>query len=336
MTESSVVAASTSLPIPSTALQRFRDKHGWVLAVAVLLAGTLVWRASQVSNFGGFSIRTITAGTLPLALVALALGVVVITGGFNFAVGSMVVFINCFSAWLMKEQGLVACILIAVLSVAMAIVLSAVMGWIAVISGVPDIVVTLASSFILPGVGLLILGGPGGGTSPEFVTLIVGNFSNPWPSLAWLTGSLVLIWLPLQRSRYGKALYAIGSDRHASFLAGLNVARTRVLAYAVSGLFAGLAGVVTTAYTASADPNASIGLGLLLNAVAAVVLGGVALKGGTGSMLGPILAAFILSLIPAVMLGMGVDPNIAETVRGVILIVVVLIGGWLQSQRRFS
>lgn len=330
---STIPGAATAVPPPTSALERFRSRYGWLVAVAVLLMVMLAWRASQVPVFGGFQIRTITAGSLSLALLAMAAAVVIISGGFNFSVGAMLVFINCFSAWLMKGQGLWMCLLIAVLSVLLAAALSALMGLIAVVSGVPDIVVTLAVSFILPGAALLILGGPGGGTSPDFAALIVGGFSNPLPSLAWLAAALVLIWLPLRRSRAGKAIYAIGSSRQAAFLSGVDVARTRVVAYAVSGAFAGLAGVVATAYTASGEPRASIGLGMLLNAVAAVVLGGVALSGGTGGLLGPVLAAFVLSLIPAIMLGLGVDPNIAETVRGVILIAVVMLGGWLQERR---
>ncbi|MER6564344.1 ABC transporter permease, partial [Streptomyces sp. NPDC001027] len=243
MSTMSVQDSVTSLPTPSTAFQRFRRRHGWLLTVASILVIMLVWRAGQVPVFAGFAVRTITAGTLSLALVSIALGVVVLTGGFNFAVGSMVVFINCFSAWLMKDQGLGACLLIAVLAVALSVVLSALMGWVSVVSGVPDIVVTLAVSFILPGVALLILGGPGGGTSPDFVNLVVGGFANPWPSLCWLVAAIGLIWIPLARSRFGKALYALGSSKQAAFLAGVDVGRTRVKAYAVSGLFCGLAGV---------------------------------------------------------------------------------------------
>lgn len=336
MSAPSGLESVTTLPTPSTSIQRFRERYGWVVAIAALLVVMFVWRASQLPVFGGFAFRTVTAGTLTLALVAVALSAVVITGGFNFAVGSMVVFINCFSAWLMDGRGLVACLLIAVLSIAISTALSAFMGWVAVASGVPDIVITLAVSVMLPGAALLILGGPGGGTSPEFVNLVVGSFSNPWPALAWLLGPLVLIWLPLARSRYGKAMYAVGSDRRAAFLAGVDVGRTRVLAYAISGVFCGLAGVASTAYTASGEPRASIGLGLLLSAVAAVVVGGVALQGGIGGMVGPVVAAFILSLIPAIMLGLRIDPNTSEIVRGVILITVVLVGSWLQTRRSSS
>lgn len=328
--------STTSLPAPSTWPQRLRERYGWVIAIAVLLIVMFIWRASQLPVFGGFAVRTVTAGTLTLALVAVGLAVVVITGGFNFAVGSMVVFINCFSAWLMEGRGMGTCLLIALLSIIISTVVSALMGWIAVVSGVPDIVVTLAMSVILPGAALLILGGPGGGTSPEFAKAIAGGFADPVPALAWIVGPLLLVWLPLALSRHGKAFYAVGSDRRAAFLAGVDVGRTRILAYAVSGFFCGLAGVAATANTGGGEPRASIGMGLLLSAVAAVVVGGVALQGGVGGMVGTVIAAFILSLIPAIMLGLGIDPNTSEIVRGVILISVVLIGSWLQTQRRVS
>lgn len=323
----------TALPTPSTPLARFRTRYGWLVAIAALLVVMLAWRASQVPVFGGFQVRTIAAGSLAVGLLAMSAAVVIIAGGFNFAVGSMLVFINCFSAWLMQGRDLLVCLLIAVLSIVVAAAVSALIGWISVVSGIPDIVVSLAVSFALPGVALLLLGGPGGGTSPAFVDLVVGGFSNPWPSLIWLAVALLVVWVPLRRSRIGKAIYAIGSSRPAAFLSGVDVGRTKIIAYAFSGVLAGMAGLATTAYTASGEPRASIGLSMLLSAVASVVLGGVALSGGVGGLLGPVLAAFVLSLIPAIMLGLGVDPNTAETVRGVILIAVVMVGGWVQLRR---
>lgn len=111
------------------------------------------------------------------------------------------------------------------------------------------------------------------------------------------------------------------------------MARTRVVSYAVSGFLVGMAGLVTTAFTGSGEPRASIGAAATLNSVAAVVLGGIALMGGSGGLLGPVLAAMCLSLIPGIMLGLGVDPNLAEVARGIIIIVVVMVGGLLNSRR---
>jgi ribose transport system permease protein len=195
-------------------------------------------------------------------------------------------------------------------------------------------VVTLAASFVLSGLALIVLDGPGGGTHLRFQELVVGGFDQPLPAILWLTAVIALVWLPFKRSRRGIALYAVGSDRAAAFLSGVRVGRTRVVAYVMAGFYSGLAGVVTTAFTGSGEPRASIGATATLTSVAAVVLGGVNLMGGSGTLLGPVLAAFCLSLIPALMLGLGWDPNYAEVARGVIVIVVVMVGGLVQIPRR--
>lgn len=306
----------------------------WLISVIVLLIGMVAWRMAQLPVIGGFQIRTVTAGSLALAFLAMAQAIVVISGGFNMAVGAQMVFANCFSALLMKDRGLVECLAIALITIALMVAISGVMGLVSDVSGVPDIVVTLAMSFAIQGAALLLLGGPGGGTSKEFSELIVGGFSNPLPSILWLTAVLLLIWVPLHRSRFGKAIYAVGSDRRAAFLSGISPRRGKVSAYLLSGFFAGLAGLVVTAYTASGEPRASIAQGSLMSSVACVVIGGVSLAGGRGGLLGPALAALVLSLIPAIMLGAGVDPNTAEVARGLIIIGVVMFGARLDLRRR--
>jgi ribose transport system permease protein len=325
---------TTPLPRPSSRATRFRRRQGWVVGVALLFGALVFWRYSQIPAFGPFEIRGIVAGTMTLALLAMAQSVIVISGGIDLSVGAMMVLANCIAARLMLDQDLGPVILIALLVVAIAMVLSGLIGAIAVVSGVPDIVVTLAASFILSGLALIVLGSPGGGTHPTFQELLVGGFDQPLPATLWLAGLLLLVWLPFKRSRLGIATYAVGSDRAAAFLSGVRVGRTRVVAYVLAGFFSGMAGVVTTAFTGSGEPRASIGATATLTSVAAVVLGGVALLGGSGTLLGPVLAALCLGLIPALMLGLGWDPNFAEVARGVIIIVVVMIGGLVQIPRR--
>ena len=325
---------ATPLPRPSSRATRFRRRQGWVVGVALLFGALVFWRYSQIPAFGTFEIRGIVAGTMTLALLAMAQSVIVISGGIDLSVGAMMVLANCIAARLMLEQDLGPVVLIALLVVAIAMVLSGLIGAAAVVSGVPDIVVTLAASFILSGLALIVLGSPGGGTHPTFQELLVGGFDQPLPATLWLAGLLLLVWLPFKRSRLGIATYAVGSDRAAAFLSGVRVGRTRVVAYVLAGFFSGMAGVVTTAFTGSGEPRASIGATATLTSVAAVVLGGVALLGGSGTLLGPVLAALCLGLIPALMLGLGWDPNFAEVARGVIIIVVVMIGGLVQIPRR--
>jgi ribose transport system permease protein len=334
MSSTPQATVATPLPEPSSRATRFRRRQGWVVGVALLLGALVFWRYTQIPAFGPFEIRGIIAGTMTLALLAMAQTVIVISGGIDLSVGAMMVLANCIAARLMLDQDLGTVVLVALMVVAIAMVLSGLIGATAVVSGVPDIVVTLAASFVLAGLALIVLDGPGGGTHPRLQELLVGGFDQPLPSFLWLAGILLLVWLPFKRSRLGIATYAVGSDRAAAFLSGVRVGRTRIIAYIMGGFFSGLAGVVTTAFTGSGEPRASIGATATLTSVAAVVLGGVALMGGSGTLLGPVLAAFCLALIPALMLGLGWDPNYAEVARGIIIIVVVMIGGLLQIPRR--
>ena len=324
----------TTLPEPSSQFSRFARRHGWTVGVAVLLVVLVLWRASQLPDVNGFAIRTVTAGSMSLAFLAMAQSVIVISGGIDLSVGAKLVFANCLSAMWMEDKGLAACLALGLVVVLVTTALSTLTGVITTVSGVPDIIVTLAASFMLSGLSLFIIGGPGGGTSPDFQRVVAGGLSDFWPSVLWTVGAVVLISIPLRRSRGGLAIYAIGSDRKAAFLSGVAVARTRINAYTIGGFLAGFAGVITTAYTGGGEPRATIGANATLNSVAAAVLGGVALAGGVGGLTGPVLAALCLSLIPAIMLGLGWDPSNAETARGVVIILVVLVAGLLQSRRR--
>lgn len=336
-TSSSTTSSSTTFFPPATStLSRFRRRHGWLVGVVLLLLAMIGLRVVQIPAFGGFELRAIVAGTFSLALLAMAQAVVVISGGINIAVGALMVFANCLSARLMEGQGVLMCFVLTLVTIAVCVVISAIMGWLITVTGVPDIIVTLALSFVIGGAALMIMPTPSGGVSAAFQPLIVGDFSDPIPASLWLVGVLLVVWLPFRRSRWGIATYAVGSDRNAAYLAGINVAATRVRAYTVSGIFIGLAGVGVTAFTGSGNPQLSTGLAILLSSVAAVVLGGVALLGGKGGLVGPVIAALIFNLIPAIMLGFGWDPNLAQVAQGTILIAVVMIGALIQIRGRSS
>ena len=142
---------------------------------------------------------------------------------------------------------------------------------------------------------------------------------------------VAVIWLPIRRSRAGLALYAVGSNRNAAYLAGVNVSRTRIGAYALSGTFAALGGLALTAAAGIGDPHS--GDIYTLNSVAAVVLGGVSLLGGVGGLIGPIAAAFVLTLIKTIMIIKGVDQNWAQVIQGAIIVLVMMIGGLALRQK---
>jgi ribose transport system permease protein len=199
---------------------------------------------------------------------------------------------------------------------------------------VPDIVVTLATSFIWGGVALLVLREPGGGAPIEFTD--IGGAATFWE---WIpNGAIVIavvllaVWLPIRWRKPGYAIYAIGSNREAAHLSGVNVARTQVWAYTLGGVFAALGGLSLTATTGIG--SAYSGEFYTLNSVAAVVLGGVSLLGGKGGLAGPVAAAFCLTIIIAIMTFMGVDPNYAQVIQGGLIVLVVMAGGLVLLRRR--
>ena len=112
---------TTSIPEPTGRLPRFLHRQAWTTGVAILLVLLVLWRTSQVPHFGDFEIRTITAGAMSLAFLAMAQALVVISGGIDLSVGAMLVFTNCLSALWMEGKGLGACLGIAVAVVAIAI-----------------------------------------------------------------------------------------------------------------------------------------------------------------------------------------------------------------------
>jgi ribose transport system permease protein len=211
--------------------------------------------------------------------------------------------------------------------------IGAVNGLLVVLSGVPDVIVTLTSGFIWGGVALLILEKPGGGAPPEFLDLGAGASLTEWlsNSLVLLIVALCAVWIPVRRSKTGLRIYASGSDRIAAFRSGVNVALARVLAYVIGGLFSAIGGLGLTMTTGIGSPRA--GVLYTLSGLAAVVIGGVSLTGGRGGVVGPVIAAFVLTLIPADLIFLNIDPNFGQVIQGTLIVLVVMAGGLITSLR---
>ena len=285
-------------------------------------------------TFGAFDVKSMALSALPLGLAAAAQAVIVISGGIDLSIGALMTVANVLSARLMMGRGTGESLLVALLVLVVGSLAGSANGLLVVASRVPDIVVTLAMSFVWAGVALLILGTPGGGAPQGFVDLGSASWISDWVpnALLFLLVSLVVVWVPVSRSRQGLAIYAIGSDRTAAFRSGVAVARTQVTAYAVGGLFAALGGLSLTATTSIGDPLS--GNLYTLSGVSAIVLGGVALTGGRGGILGPVAAAFVLTLLPTVLIFIGVDANYSQVIQGTMLVTVVMVGGLATLRRR--
>jgi ribose transport system permease protein len=308
--------------------------HGWTLAVwLVLLAMVPYWRSLSQQDFK-FDIQALAIDALPLCFAAMAQAVIVISGGIDLSIGSLMAVVNVLSAREMVDMGFRQAIAFSVLLIVLTALASGFTGLVIVLTRVPDIVVTLGMLFVWQGVALWILEIPGGGVPLNFSDLAVGDVgSTGIPNAAVVVlAAWLLVWIPLRWLRPGLALYAVGSNRSSAYLSGINVARTRVGAYMLGGVFTGLAGLALSASSGIGDPNS--GATYTLNSVAAVVLGGVSLLGGVGGLIGVIAAAYVLTLSKIILLLRGTDPNYANVYQGALIILVVVIGGLLTRKTK--
>jgi ribose transport system permease protein len=307
-------------------------RQSWNLAIILLAVVLGAWRISQLPQFGAYEARTFVLGILPIALLSMGQALIIIGGGINLAIGAEAVLINCLSAKYMIDTSFSKSLILAFAFMIVGVLVGALTGWIISVSGIADIVVTLATSFLLVGVAMYVMPQPGGGINQTLADLISGKVPNFIPPLICLILPILLIWIPLYRSKLGISMYAIGSNKDAAFLSGVNVNLTRIKLYAFGGLFASLSGLALTGITLSSSPFANISNTATLNSVAGAVLGGVALSGGVGGLVGPALAALILYFIPTILLAFGIDPSYSQIITGALTIVVVLLGGLLRKR----
>jgi ribose transport system permease protein len=316
---------------PSDALASWARRNAWTIGLLGFLALLLVFTKLIQPNYGVTGVQGLAISALPLALAAVAQAIVVISGGIDLSIGSMMALTSVVAAVMMKGQPEEVGVVVVLGVLLLGLALGAVNGALAVTTRVPDIVVTLAMSFVWAGCALLVLQAPGGGASKWLKDLILGSLGSAWipKSAIALVVVVAVIWIPVRRSRFGLSMYAIGSNRLAAFRSGVAVGRTRILAYALMGLFTALAGLSVIASTGIGTPVPGP---YTLLSVAAVVLGGVSLAGGRGGVFGPIVGVIILQLIQTDMTFLSIDPNLAFVVQGLILVGVVMVGNLLQQR----
>jgi ribose transport system permease protein len=311
--------------------RRVRVRNGWMVGVWLLLGALLLWYSTLIPVFGPFQITSISKNSLPLVYLAIGQAIIVIAGGIDLSLGALLLLSNVIAARFMDGQPVGVVVVIAIALIAALALLNALTGYVITLSGVPDIVVTLATSYIWSGLALWILPSPGGGTAPEMRWLFTGSTSgiggSSWPPILMMLIPCAVIAIWARRTRQGLTLYAVGSNKTAARLSGLDVRRAKIVSYAIGGGMAALAGLATVAITGTGDPRFSVGTNATLNSVAAVVLGGIALTGGIGNPFGVVATAVILVMLNPILIAMGVNSNNAQVIQGVLIAGVMMVGG---------
>jgi ribose transport system permease protein len=308
-------------------LRKLVLRHSALIGMPLLLVVFLAATVAIHPDFNSFDAQSLAMAALPLAFAAAAQAVVVISGGIDLSIGSVMAVANVLAARTMEEADFGTSLLLAAAILLAGAVVGAVNGALVVVSRVPDVIVTLTTGFIWGGVALLILERPGGGAPDDFLALATGTFATPWlsNSLILLAVAVAVIWIPVRASKTGLRLYAIGSDRVAAFRSGVAIGPSRIVAYIVGGLFSSIGGIGLTMTTGIGSPRA--GVLYTLSGLAAVVIGGVSLVGGRGGVVGPVIAAFVLTLIPSDLIFLNIDPNFGQVIQGTLIVLVVMAGG---------
>ena len=325
--------ATAGSPDAMEAVRRAARRNTWMLGLLGFLVVLLVYTKLIQPTYGPTGIQGLAVSAAALVLAAVAQAIVVISGGIDLSIGAMIAFTNVVAAQAMLKADDQTGVAIAIGVLLLGLLIGATNGALIVTTRVADIIVTLAMSFVWAGCALLVLSVPGGQADAWLTQLASGSILTEWlPKPALLVLLIIaIIWIPLRRSRLGLSLYAIGSDQLAAFRSGVSVGRTKIISYALAGLFSALAGLAVTANTGIGTPLPG---GYTLTSVAAVVLGGVSLAGGRGGVFGPIIAVIILSLIRTDMTFLNLNSNLATVTQGVILIVVVMFGSLAALRRR--
>jgi ribose transport system permease protein len=320
---------------------RLLRRNAWVAGLCVLFVLMLVLARVVQPNYGAAGFESLARAALPYAFATAAQAVVVIAGGIDLSIASMMAVTSVTAAVMMDGAGEGQAVLVVLFVLGLGTLMGVVNGVLIVVTRVPDIVVTLAMLFVWEGVALLILEAPGGASAEWLKGLLIGSVDIPGvppavdaflpKALLVLAVCLAVVWLPVKRTRLGLSIYAIGSSELSAFRTGVNVKLTKIAAYGIAGLFAGMGGLVLTASTGIGAP---IPGPYLLASVAAVVLGGVVLGGGRGGLFGPIVAVFILRLARTILTFLAVDPNVTTIVEGTIMVAVVMLGGVLAMRGR--
>jgi rhamnose transport system permease protein len=299
----------------------------WEVFLLFVLVLTFICGA-QVSQYflRPSNISIALAGMTPAAIVALPMTLIIVTGEIDISVGSMIGLCATFMA-VCFEHGLPieAAMLLGIIAGTLAGLLN---GVIVVYGGLPSLVVTIGTLALYRGIAQIILKERGVSGFPEWYQNIgfgtIGSTPIPWSSIIFIL-FFVGFAVFLHATHWGRALYAIGNNREATRFSGINVKRAILGVFVASGAMSSLAAIVLTAYLASARSDTAIGLELPV--ITAVVLGGVNIFGGSGTMAGVLIALLVLAFVQNALGLAGVTPEGQQIVTGAVLIVTLIVFG---------
>jgi len=256
------------------------------------------------------------------AVIAIGMSFVILTGGIDLSVGSILAVSGAVAASIIKSTGNVYLAIIVALAIGSLVGL---INGILISKGrIQAFIVTLATMTIFRGVTYVYTNGtPISGLSGSFSA--IGNktvLGLPIPVVFTII-VFGLAYYVLSQTRYGRYLYALGGNEDSARLSGINTVKIKTLVYVICGAAAALSGIIVTSRIGSASPNA--GVGFELDAISAVVLGGTSLSGGEGSIVGTIIGALIIGVLNNGLNLVNVSPFYQAIIKGLVILLAVIV-----------
>jgi rhamnose transport system permease protein len=290
--------------------------------IATFVVGTHVSRYFLTPS----NLSIALAGMTPVAIIALPMTLIIVTGEIDVSVGSIVglcasVMAVCFEHGIPIEVAML-------FGMAVGVLAGLVNGLIVVYGGLPSLVVTIGTLALYRGVAQIILNERGVSGFPDWYQNI--GFGTVDGTLIPLSSVIFVVFFVgfaifLHATHWGRALYAIGNNREATRFSGISVHRAILGVFVTSGLMSSLAAIILTAYLASARSDTAIGLELPV--ITAVVLGGVNIFGGSGTLGGVLIGLLVLAFVQNAMGLGGVTPEEQQIVTGAVLILTLIVFG---------
>lgn len=306
------------------------EKVGMPFVLLVLVVFMLI----KAPNFGTVSNLFNVARSISIsAILAAGMTFVIITTGIDLSVGSTIAVSGCIAV-LAAQQGLNPLLAI-LLGMVIGALIGLINGFLIAYCNLAAFIVTLGTMTFMRGLAYTITGGlPIVDNGLNFRALGNGYlFHVPIPFIVMII-VYVVMWIVLDKTKYGSHVYAVGGNAEAARLAGINVKGVLLSVYVIAGLCAGLAGCIFAARVVSAQPTA--GDGYEMDAIAAAVLGGTSLMGGKGKILGTLIGAIIFGVLTTGLVLMNVPFFTQQLVKGIVIIIAVLIDGLKENSFSFG
>src|SRR5690606_30409239 len=274
-------------------------------------------RFISAANLGNLAIQL-----MPLLIIAVGQAFAIINGGLDLSMGAVLSLAGVVGALIMQDAGVAAGVSAMLVT---GVLVGALNGFIIAYLQTSPLVVTLGMLSVAQAIALMLVKGtPIYNITPAFIDFVGYTRFLNLPIVVWIGLATTLMGaLILRKTIFGRYVYAIGSNASAAHKSGINVRWFTMLVYAFSGLCAGIGAIVVTAWTSSAQPIAAPEI--TLQALAAVVLGGVALTGGRGGMFEVICGVTVLGMLSNVMNMIGVSSYFQMLAIGVVIIVAVIL-----------